>query len=180
MSAARPPPGDAARGQTNLDFVVAAVVFLFAFSFVVAFLPGLAAPYDDQEHPLVADRASSRLADSLLAAGPEPGVLNASCTGAFFTGSGGAGCPFDPSDPLADRLGVRSTDGLNVTLRWNVSRDADPEVLCDDGGDVGPCGGGAARLAAGEAVPDEHRSVAVARRTVVVDGRPALLEVRVW
>lgn len=180
MSRAGPPVGTAstARGQSNVDFVVALAVFLFAFSFVVAFVPQMTAPFDEQEQPLVAERVAATLGDSLLAAGPEPGVLDVECTGAFFGHAAGDDCPFDPSDPVAERVDVRSTYGVNVTLRWNVSGGPDAEVLCYDGGSVGACG--SARLAAGRPVPTEYRSVAVQRRTVVVDGRPALLEVRVW
>ncbi|AFK21386.1 hypothetical protein E6P09_16590 (plasmid) [Haloferax mediterranei ATCC 33500] len=166
------------RGQTNIDFVLGIVVFLFAFSFVIAAMPQLLAPYDDQETPLVAERVSSTLADSLLVAEGDPGFLSVECTGAFFVGTGGSGCPFSTSDPLSDQVGVDQTYQVNATLQWNVSGDADTEVLCYNGGDVGACGSDP--LTVGPAVPQEQRSVAVERRTVMVDDQPAILEVRVW
>lgn len=165
------------RGQTNIDFVLGIVVFLLAFSFLVAATPQLLAPYEEQETPLVAERVASALADSLLAERGNPGFLDAGCTSVFFNVSSASDCPFQSDESLTDRVGVEQTYRVNVTLKWNVTGDSDLEVLCYDG-DVGTCG--TDPLAIGPSVPRKHRSVAVERRTVVVGDQPAILEVRVW
>ncbi|ELZ31412.1 hypothetical protein C474_08922 [Halogeometricum pallidum JCM 14848] len=166
------------RGQTNLDFLLGIVVFFLALSFVVASAPQLIAQYDAQETPLVAERVSTTLADSLLVESGAPGALDVECTGAFFAGVGGAGCPFSTGDALADVVGVHETYSVNVSLQWDVTGDAEPDLLCYNGGDVGACG--TDRLAVGPDVPQAHRSAATERRTVLVGDQPAVLEVRVW
>jgi hypothetical protein len=168
------------RGQTNIDFVVGIVVFLLAVSFVVAAVPQLLAPYENQETPVVAERVASTLADSLLVDGDEPGTLDTECTGVFFDVPGATGCSFGGAT-LTERVGVEPTYRVNVTLRWNVTGDASPEVLCYNGGDVGACATGASdQLAVGPPASGAQRSVASERRTVVVADRPATLQVRVW
>jgi hypothetical protein len=166
------------RGQTNLDFLLGIVVFFLALSFVVASTPQLIAQYDEQETPLVAERVSTTLAESLLVGTGAPGTLDVECTGAFFAGSAGAGCPFSTGDSLTDVVGVHETYSVNATLRWDVTGDAEPDLLCYNGGDVGACG--TDRLAVGPDVPQAHRSAATERRTVLVGDQPAVLEVRVW
>lgn len=168
------------RGQTNLDFIVGIVVFLVGLSFVLGAVPGFLAPYDDQEEPLVAQRVTATVADSLLAASSDPGRLDVTCTEAFFAGSGGAGCTFDATDSLDERVGVSPWYQLNVTLTWNVSGGPDREFLCVSGGTVGPCGSGGTRLATGPDVPRGSQSVAADRRLVVVGDQRAILDVRVW
>lgn len=165
------------RGQTMPDFVVAVGIFILALAFVVAFTPQLLAPHGGAETALVADRAAADLTGTHLA-GDAPGTLNATCTLAFFTGSGGSGCPFDPSRSVTEQLGVQTWYAVNVTLRRNVTGGPRAEVLCGDGGTVGPCG--TTRLARGPALPDRGRSVATARRAVAVGGNRAILEVNVW
>ncbi|MDS0300161.1 hypothetical protein NDI76_15550 [Halogeometricum sp. S1BR25-6] len=168
------------RGQTNLDFLLGIVVFFLALSFVVASAPQLIAQYDAQETPLVAERASTALADSLLveSGAGAPGTLDVECTGAFFAGSGGTGCPFSTGGELTDIVGVHETYSVNVTLQWDVTGDAELDPLCYNDGDVGACG--TDRLAVGPDVPQAHRSAATERRTVLVGDHPAVLEVRVW
>lgn len=164
------------RGQTMVDFVVAMGIFLLTVGFVVAFVAGMTVPYEDQQTPLVAERVASDLADDRLA--ESPAVLDERCTLAFFGHADATGCPFDAGDSLNDRLGVAPLYSVNVTLRRNVSGGPGSEILCGDGGSVGPCGSD--RLAAGPSVPDDGTSVATARRAVHVDGQRAILEVRVW
>lgn len=167
------------RGQTNIDFVVGIVVFLLAFSFVVAATPQLLAPYDDQETSVVAERVTSTLADSLLVDGGEPGTLDPTCIDVFFTSGTCPTATFDPADSPQERVGVEETYRLNVTLQWNVTGDASQEVLYYDSSDdtVGPTGD--YRLVVGPPVPDSS-SVASERRTVTVGDQPATLLVRMW
>lgn len=169
---------NAERAQTLPDFVIAMAVFLIAVGFVVAFVPQLTAPYEEQEQPLVAERVANHLAGDVLAESAGSSRLNESCTRAFFQNEGAAGCPVNATTDPSDLLGVESHYTVNVTLERNVSGDSDTEVLCADGGTIGPCGSD--RLAFGPDVREDDKSVAVARRTVHVDGAPAVLEVRVW
>lgn len=168
------------RGQLTVDFVVGVAVFVVAVAVVVAVVPGLFEPYDDAETTVVVDRVADDLTGDLLAASPSapPGVLNESCTVAFFTGSGASGCAFDASDPLTERFGVAGTYRVNVTVAWNETGDEDVETLCGDGGTVSACG--TETLAAGPPVPANRRSIGTATRVATVGDRPVLLKVRVW
>lgn len=166
------------RAQTLPDFVVAVAVFLLAITFVVAFVPQLTAPYEEQERPIMAERIASDLSGALLAESGTSIRVNESCTRAFFRQTNASGCPFDPTKATTEQLGVESHYVVNVTLERNVSGGPEPEILCADDDTIGPCG--SERLAIGPPVPEGDRSVAVARRTVHVDGEAAVLEVRVW
>lgn len=186
---ARPSTPD--RGQTGVDFLVGIGVFLLTVGFVVAFVPGILAPFsDDQELPLVADRAADTVVGDLLA-GPEPSVLDVACTLEFFGVGSGGGCSLvpDPSgDGLATELGLSSTGGgryntqyhVRVSLEPNVPDDPDRGVLCGtDAPSVHTCGAGT-RLEIGPRVPTSTDSVVTATRVVYVDGQDAILVVRVW
>lgn len=170
-----------ARGQTSVDFAVGVSVFLLTVAFVVAFVPQMSAPYEDQEHPLVGERVTSTLTDDLLAEQGQPAVLNTTCTIAFLTedGSPPTYCP-DTNEPVQDLVGIESYYQMNITLERNVTGDSEREILCDTGSSVGPCTSGADSLARGPPVPTDKRSVATSRRTVRVDGTVAIIQVSVW
>lgn len=178
MSPNRRSDSASARGQTTLDFLVGVTLFVVVVAAVVAFLPRLAAPYQHQERPAVSERAADALAADVLAGREGPGVLNATCTRAFFAQTAEPGCPFDPAADLTGQLGIGSWYSVNVTLGRNVSGREGTDVLCANGGDIGRCGSD--RLALGPPVPEGGRATATARRTVYVDGVDALLEVTVW
>lgn len=151
-----------ARGQTHIDFVVGIVLFLLAFTFVVAAVPQLIAPYDDQATPVVADRVAASLSESLLVGDKEPGVLDPKCVDAYFGGSSTCAA-FDKSAPLTDRSGVASHYSINVELTGDVDGDGTIETRTT-----------------GDSVPAEHRAVSLDRQIVMLNGEPATLEVRVW
>lgn len=167
------------RGQTNIDFVVGIALFLLAVSIALWFMPRIVSPYEDPEKPAVAERAAATLADDLLTAGREPGVLDVPCTGAFFVPDVTGDCPFGDGPP-EERLGIAATYRVNATLRWNVSGGADPEILCYEDGEVGECGSADELLAVGPQTPRDHRSVAAEKRVVLIGDQPAILSVRVW
>ncbi|MFC6974727.1 hypothetical protein ACFQL1_08570 [Halomicroarcula sp. GCM10025709] len=167
---------DRGRGQTMLDFAVAVGLFLLTVAFVVAFVPQVTAPYQEQAHPAVAQRVAGGVADNLLA-GDAPSVLDEDCTVAFFAQSGAAGCPFDTTAPLTEQVGVGPRHRLNLSLQRNVSGDATLEVLCGNGGAVGPCGTDPLRVGP---APPADRSLTTTRRAVAVGGTDAVLEVTVW
>lgn len=169
-----PPPE---RGQTMLDFLVAIGLFLLTVGFVVAFIPQMTAPYQEQDHPAVAQRTTNSVADTVLG-GDAPSVLEEGCTVAFFAQSGAAGCPFDTTEPLTAQVGIGPRYRVNLSLRRNVSGDATLESLCGNGGAVGPCGTDPLRV--GPDPPTDRRSLTTTRRAVTVGGTDAVLEVTVW
>lgn len=176
------------RAQTTLDFAAGMSLFLVTVAFVFAFVPGLVGPFaDDSGEALVAgDRVADQLGRQLLAAGPEPFVLDAVCTSAFFDlgGAPPADCRFEGTT-LHERVGLSERLALNVTVRGeDADGDGSPDVLCDDGngnvdeaGDPPAC---ATAFAAGPTPPSNTGSVVVARRVVSVDGRDATMLVRMW
>lgn len=169
------------RGQTPIDFVVAMGLFLTVLAVTVWFLPGLLAPTTGaSDHSTVTDRSVTRIAGPLLGVPGTPSTLNGTCTVAFFGGPGGSACPFNPSDPVADRVGLSSGYQLNVTVERNVTGGPEREVLCMDAGGLGACTGSGTRLATGPAPPADGGSTTTAYRVVALENRTVRLNVRVW
>lgn len=168
------------RAQTLPDFVVGIAIFLVTVTFVLQFVPQLVLPYGAQEGPVVAQRASSRLSDALLAVDGQPSALNGTCTLVFFERTAGAGCPFDPTESVTAQLGIGRTYVVNVTLRDAPSDAPGSSILCDAGGTIGDCAPGDVRLRIGPPVPTGDRAVAIARRHVYVGDAGAVIEVGVW
>lgn len=168
------------RGQTLPDFAVGIAIFLITVSAVFLFVPQLTLPYEGQERPVVVQRVASDLSADLLAAETPPSALNETCTLAFFNGTGGDSCPFDAGAPVTEQVGVESTYSVNVTLRDAPSDDRDSERLCEVGGSIDDCDDGGTPLSVGPPLPEDGRSVALARERVFVNDTEAVLEVGVW
>lgn len=153
------------RGQTHIDFVVGIVLFLVAFTFVAAAVPHLLSPYEDQSTPVVADRVSASLAESLLVGANDPGVLDPACVEEYFGGN--TTCDtFDPAADLPERSGVASHYSINVRLTGDV--DGDGTVAEGE------------RLEVGPPVPSGNRAASMDRQLLLLHGEPATLEVWVW
>lgn len=179
--------GDRAdRGQTGVDYLVGIGVFLLTVGFVVAFLPGTLTPFTTgTAQPLVADRAADTVVAG-LADGPEPNVLNTTCTLAFFGVGSDAGCAFDATetsndDTLAEALGLREFTRVNVTLERSVDGTVTREVCSGSASPpaIEPCASGGVPLTTGPPVPEGGPAV-TASRTVSVDGTDAVVVIRVW
>ncbi|MFC6614739.1 hypothetical protein ACFQAS_07180 [Halopenitus salinus] len=167
---------DRDRAQTALDFAIGASVFLVVVAFVVAFIPGLLAPFEAVEPTQAADRFAITLAGDLLtdpASGPADGrVIDPVCTAAFFTqmqddATETTDCRFDGDD--TDLRSTLATDhAVNVTIENRTGEIATMEY---DGENTplraGPSAGGRAQ-------------VTVSRQVVLLDGRSHRLVVRVW
>lgn len=156
-------------------------MFLLTVGLLFGFLPGTIDPVaGSQEKPIVADRTVHTLAGSLLGPPTELATVNTSCTIAFFTQSGGTDCGFDTENATVhEQLSVPPHLAVNVTLERDVSGDPRREALCTDGSHVKTCDGDT-RLAVGDPVPGAGNSVVTARQTVFVDGKDAIILVRVW
>ena len=183
-------PGDE-RGQTSVDFAISMGVLLVAVVTAVAFLPQITGPFVDQpgENPLIADRTADQIVETQLAANDTAGTLDPVCTLYFFVDRPSNSCPTFSSDGTSvnERLGLRENIHVRVTIEQNVTGDSEPEILCGKGlvpdGNVtdGPCtDSGEFPLAIGDE-PANHKSVADARRMVLLDGRQnVFVRVRVW
>lgn len=102
------------RGQSTLDFLLGAVIFLLVLAMVVAFVPGLFDPFVDggEAQPVVADRAVSTLL-SHLSVGETPGVTNSTQVDAVFNRSPGT---------LRHQLGIPPGRGFNATVSTDGGR----------------------------------------------------------
>ncbi len=171
------------RGQTTLDFAIGTSVFLLTVAFVVMYAPTLFDPFAGGSGAklLVADRAATSVAGDLLAVSTaEPGILSASCVGLFFdvtldeTVRGGSCNNAATLESLDDDEGfdrLLSLDGRNavVTIHELGTPASDPvEPTWADG---------PLTRSNDEADP---RDVAVATRTVSIEGQQYRLTVRVW
>lgn len=174
------PPHVRPRGQTTPDFVIGISVFLVTIAFIVAFIPQMLVPYQDQDHAAVTERVAGTLTGTLLGSveSESASVLNESCTVAFLTQTDGTGCPFNTTTALTTQVGIESHYAVNVTLKRDVAGGPAPDILCANDGAIGTCG--TDRLAVGPSVPTDSRSVATTQRTVFINGTDATLEVTVW
>ena len=139
------------RGQTGIDFLVGATVFLIAVGFVFAFVPSMFAPFftGGTGDTLTADRTATQLAEKDLVEDPaSPAVLNQSKVDEFFEGCAEEE---DEGQYVADELGL-GTERIQVEL---------DERTCGDD-------------------PPARASVTVSQRFVSIDGDHHTLTVRIW
>jgi hypothetical protein len=143
-------------------------VLLLAVGFVFGFIPGMFEPFSTQTGPnlVISDRSAAALTGDVLVDGvSNPGILNETCTGAFFAGDTMASCRFTSTD-LNDELGVNTAVTINTTIQDGTSiREVDY-----DGGTLlekGP-------------VPPRKGDVTVSQRLVTIGNSSSRLYVRVW
>ncbi len=161
------------RAQTTLDFAVGMSVFLLTVIFVISFAPTMFDPFAGGSGTklIVADRAATTLSGDLFAVSTaESGILSVGCVAEFFDEDvDGASC--DSSAEFSDFDGSLSLDGRSAEVTVHelgspASEPASPEWATD----------GLTRSNSGS-VPSD---VAVATRTVSIDGESYRLTVRVW
>jgi len=170
------------RGQTTLDFVIAIGIFLLAVAFVFVFMTNMMGPFtQDASQGMVADRVVDAVVSDLTVAADSPTELDETCTVAYFTRVAAGDCPFDVSASLTDQAGVSPLVDVNVTIGHPVAGGPGLDVLCTDGVSIEPCSGDGQRLQVGPPVPESaSTTIATARRSVVIDGRIAVVDVQVW
>jgi hypothetical protein len=178
------------RGQTTLDFAVAMGIFLTTVLFVLAYAPTMFDPFAGGTGTklVVADRAATTLsADVLAASTAQPGVLSKACVVGFFEDGGDQGridseCPAEIND-VTDLDETLSLDGRNANvtvhkLERGSTSTPDPLTFDWNDGDIDWSGDSIelARQNSGSIETD----VAVATRTVSIEGEQYRLTVRVW
>lgn len=138
------------RGQTTLDFLVGAAVFLLAVSIVIAMVPGMLDPFSltESSDSVAANRAAESLATDGLVSENTPYVLDEQAVNTFFT--------LDET-AVKDRLGMHESTSINVSLE-NQSGTVDTT---------------------GPTLPDDT-SVTTAWRIVTHEGEQATIRVRTW
>lgn len=175
--------GERRRGQTTLDFLVGASVFLLTIALVLAFVPSTFDPFvtSGAENLVVSDRSAAHLAEDALVADPRrPGVLDAACVVVFFnedadgTVAANQGCRFDGDASLPEMLGSGSAD-VEVVIHRPDDGPAAPSsaVRVVDGTEYDTT----FRRATGDPTGGD---VSVARRMISYDGQQYRLTVRVW
>ncbi len=165
------------RGQTTLDFAVGASVFLLTVIFVVVYAPTLFDPFAGGTGTklLVADRAATSLSGDLLAVSTaEPGTLSVACVGTFFDADpddtvAGANCETAADLEAFDELLALDGRSANVTIHELDAPASDPASPEWTGDRLTRSNDGS--------VPND---VAVATRTVSIEGQQYRLTVRVW
>lgn len=102
------------RGQSTLDFLLGAVIFLIAVMVVVAFIPGMLDPFTtgSESHPVIADRAVSTLATEELATESQY-MASESTVNDVFTQN---------ESELIATLGLPDSIRLNVTMDNGTGR----------------------------------------------------------
>jgi hypothetical protein len=170
--------GYSTSAQMSLDFLIGISVFLVAFIFVFAFIPGVFVPFisNSDEMTMTADRASLSLCSDLLArteAGSlYPGILDAAKISAFAA---------DMGDPVTSRQ-ARASLGLNLSGSelYNL------EVVIDRQGSSTP-----QVINNGETAAGLKGNIGQSKRFVYIrdnaavgtdnfPGRMAIVTVRVW
>jgi len=172
-------------------------IFLAATLFVFTFVPGLLEPFalDEEENTVLTNRLADRLAKDTLGNSSKPFVLDTPCAVSFFDESKTPPdrCRYD-GGTLSERLNVKSTTNVNVTIERNVTvGSAKPDTLCWDGtasdgdsvtndlipADDSACDSSDTTLTIGE-TPSRGTSTITARRVVSMDGEAVTLKVVVW
>lgn len=102
------------RGQSALDFLLGAVIFLIAVMIVVAVIPGMLDPFTtgSESHPVIVDRAVTTLATEELAS-ESPYVASESTVTDVFEQS---------ESELIATLGLPDSIRLNVTMDNGTGR----------------------------------------------------------
>ncbi|MEM3085864.1 MAG: lamin tail domain-containing protein [Halobacteria archaeon] len=127
-----PPGGDT--GQISLDFLFGIVLFLFAFTYVILFIPGLFSPFDTESDvtTLQGDKTAIWLVEEKLADDKSrPGVVNLSKLTAFMAELNGTDTQKTLLRQEAGLISdIRRLD-LNVSVDWlngtvNTSGNATP------------------------------------------------------
>lgn len=138
------------RAQTTIDFLIGMAAFLLTLAVVVAFVPGMLAPFESggTPTPVAGNRVVTGLATDELAVDGDPFVLSGSAVEDYFTNTTAA--------DRRNRVGLGDDVSLNVSLEWS----------------------GGTRTA-GPSVP-QARSVTTTWRTVTYRGDRATLTVRLW
>ncbi|MFW5905220.1 MAG: DUF7287 family protein [archaeon] len=138
------------RGQTTLDFLIGAAIFLLAVSVVMAMVPGMLDPFavGDSSNSVEANRAAESLATDELSGTETPYVLEETAVDDFFA--------LDEAG-VKDRLRLHERTSINVTLENRTGRvyETGPE-LPDDG------------------------SITTTWRIVRYDGEQSTIRVRTW
>jgi len=156
------------RGQTTLDFAVAMGIFLTTVLFVLAYAPTMFDPFAGGTGTklVVADRAATTLsADVLAASTAQPAVLSKACVTEFFGGSDECSTSAN-LDKLDETL---SLDGRNANVTIHELNGSVPDSPSWAPGDP--------HRATSDSIPTD---VAVATRTVSIEGEQYRLTVRVW
>jgi hypothetical protein len=168
--------GPDTQAQTSVDFLLGASIFLLAFIFVFAFIPGMFAPFqsNSDELTMTADRIAATLSESILVQNGSgtvmPGILNRSCIDSFKAAM---------NDPVQNEQ-VRNTLGLNAS----ASGLYDLEVIIDEQDNPAPIVISHGALPGTTNVGQSKRFVMVRDSGATgIDrypGRMAILTVRVW
>ena len=171
--ARRAEPIRRARGQTTLDFAVGASVFLLAVVFVIAYAPTMFDPFagGSGSKLVVADHAATSLSGDLLAASTaDPGTLSTGCVVAFFEGDPpGEHCPSEADFGTLDE--ALSLNGRNAEVTIHDLDTPASEPVAPGWAD------GELTRSNSESTPSD---IAVATRTVSIEGTQYRLTVRVW
>lgn len=182
---------DRSRGQTTIDFAVGVTIFVAVITLVFTLVPGALAPFtgSGQEETVAVNRVADQVAEGALVTSGEPYILNGTCTREFFANDTGPGyCPYS-GDTLTERVGLLPRDNVNVTL-LEMDGDATEDALCwDDAAsavtsttdaDCTPGSNDDVVYRIGPTPPRERGAVVTARRSVSVDGRAAVLLIKMW
>jgi len=161
------------RGQTTLDFAVGMSVFLLTVIFVIAYAPTMFDPFAGGSGAklVAADQAATALSgDLLVASTAEPGTLSAGCVVAFFDeNQPGQDCQTEADFESLDSALALDDRNVNVTIHELDASASDPAT-------PGWFEDGLTRSNSETTQSD----VAVATRTVSIEGQQYRLTVRVW
>lgn len=116
--------GKESSAQMSLDFMIGIGVFLLAFMFVFAFIPGLFVPFisNSDELTMTADRTAAALVDDTLAlrdsCGVHPDILDASRISAFSSSMGNVATYQQVRGSLGLNMSGSALYSLEVVIDW--------------------------------------------------------------
>lgn len=181
-------------GQISLDYLIGIAIFLMAFIFVFAFIPGMFTPFNSNsdELTMTADRVAATLVDNMLSINNSStklqGVLDAKKIVDF-----NAAIHSPANKTIRESLGLNSSGNANLiyNLQVTIQEDGQPTIDINHGQQPGTSNVGQSKrfviIRDSNALPDLYNGYMHSTWTFLSQdfrdrypGRMAIVTVRVW
>lgn len=163
------------KGQTVIDFAIAASIFLMVVGGVLLYTPTIFAPLSESTtaETIAADKTATHISKELIAGEESQTNVDTICTIAFFSGNGSLDedCTFSANNPIQDIVGLKDTTEINVYIT-DTQQTNDPPITTTEFE-------GKEYTLQRKTKSDAH-DVAVATRIINIDGNTQRLTVEVW
>lgn len=163
---------ESTRGQTVIDYAIAASLFLFVVGAVLLFIPTIYEPLSTSttSEAIVADKTATYISKELIASSESPATINTICTAAFFGSNTSLDddCEFTADDSTRDILGVSDSFDVSVYITNTGSETVTTKTVDNT------------EYILKRETATTEQNTAVATRIVNLNDEPHRLTVEVW